>query len=155
MPKKSAKINKSQKKKQQVLSNEAPATSFLMCSVGINPKFRGIMVMTTDKEVKDMIETHRERLETKVSLDNSENSPDDDPDGLPPNSIVVKLTRFDGAGMLTDVRAELRKYSHQELLDMPTTTQSWVDWCNNVLIYYTLRFVLSGESIPVMMKPDE
>ena len=45
----------------------------------------------------------------------------------------------------------LRTYNKEKLIELHTEkTKNWENWCNDVLLFYVSRFILYGDSIPII-----
>ncbi len=93
--------------------------SGLVCGQ-IHKRFKEYVVKTTDKEVKDAI--GRAEKEDKVKV-----------------TYIFKLTY-----------ENITKYTDEELNQhYEKNTKEWQDWCNDVLLFFTHRYVLFGSKFPI------
>lgn len=53
--------------------------------------------------------------------------------------------------LMGEVCANLLKYTDRELIDMDLNDLRFLDWCTDVVVYASCRFVLMGEEIPFQM----
>ena len=45
----------------------------------------------------------------------------------------------------------LRTYNKEKLIELHSEkTKNWENWCNDVLLFYVSRFILYGDSIPII-----
>jgi hypothetical protein len=106
-------------------ANETPKPFLLDCS-NIDIRFKEYAVSTSNKQVKDLIKLYRSRSREKVVLS------------------------YKGS------YHNLIQYTDEELNShYENNTQEWQDWCNDVAIYHTSKFVLYSKSYSIFKDEEE
>ena len=117
----------------------------------ISPDFNGIVVATTNKTIIESIESWKKEKHPRYRIVSSNSVPDDNPD-FPPHWVGVQEMKWDGEVCLENIKKDLTKYGRQGLVDLDVSSQEWQDWCDDVACFYTLRYVLTEEPIPICPK---
>lgn len=87
----------------------------------IHEDFRGIAVQTTHKMVMSSLELFQQK----------------------------KADGVDIAEQLVSIKKNLTQYGKQGIIDLDVQSKEWAEWCDDVLLYFAGRFVISGEAMPV------
>ena len=95
----------------------------LMLPEEIHEDFTGIMVQTNDENVQKGIKMWK---------------------------MSTCDRNFKGYLTLAKIKKNLTKYGRQGLIDLDTESKEWQNWCDDVILYFTLRYVLTKEPIPLL-----
>ena len=125
-----------------------PEEGLVMFPEQIHEDFRGIAVQTTHDTIMTSIESWKKKEHPRYKVVSSNSVPDDNPD-MPPHWVGIEKHTFNGQVCLEHIKKELTQYGRQGLIDMDINSKEWQNWCDDVACYFTLRFVLTGEPMPI------
>ena len=125
-----------------------PEEGLVMFPEQIHEDFRGIAVQTTHETIMNGIESWQKKEHPRYKVVSSNSVPDDNPD-MPPHWVGIEKHTFNGDICLMNIKKELTQYGKQGLIDMDIKSKEWQNWCDDVACYFTLRFVLTGEPMPI------
>ena len=114
----------------------------------IHEDFKGIVVQPPHEPIINGIESWQKKEHPRYKVVSSNSVPDDNPD-MPPHWVGIEKHTFDGKVCLENIKKELTQYGRQGLIDMDIKSKEWQNWCDDVCCYFTLRFVLTEEPMPI------
>jgi len=96
------------------------SSKFVLTCGEIHPRFKSYAIQTTDKEIKECIKSQKDDRKEKI--------------------IRLSLSCYAALTQFTD------EDLHQHFL---SNNQDWKNWCNDVLIFLVVRFLLFDKPIPI------